>query len=168
LRTNYLKQFRFHLENNVMNTNAATIPNYEPRNDDGSEVAVYKAQGREDARADHEGREPRLIATESDIHDLEWEFRCTRRDPYASPGCSGHKNPSARQGHYLYAKTERDAVIEMRKDFPRDIDGFDVERTGKVRYACPSCNHKEHAHATSCPSYGEVVPAAPRASRGAS
>jgi hypothetical protein len=116
-----------------MNTNTATLPNYEPRNEDGTEVAVYKAQGREDARASREGRVPRLIRDAHDIRDVEWEYRCTRRDPYASPHCKGHTDPTARQGHYLYAKTDREAIVAMREDFPRDIDGFDVEKTGKVR-----------------------------------
>ena len=36
-----------------------------------SEIAIYEAQGREDARALAEGREPRLISRMEDIKDLE-------------------------------------------------------------------------------------------------
>lgn len=48
------------------------------------------------------------------------EYRCTRPDLYDSPGCTGHKNPSARQGHYVNAESLDDALAQMKKKFPSD------------------------------------------------
>ncbi len=56
-----------------------------------------------------------------------FEFRCTRRDPYDDPGCPGHKNPSARQGYYLRDASAENALARMRKKFPHDRLGFDVQ-----------------------------------------
>jgi hypothetical protein len=54
------------------------------------------------------------------------QYRCTRRDPYG-PGCPGYADPSARQGHYLYAVSEEEAVKEMEHRFPNDNQGFDIQ-----------------------------------------
>lgn len=55
------------------------------------------------------------------------EYRCTRRSPYADPGCFGHKDLSARQGYYVVARSAEDALARMREAFPADRDGFDVQ-----------------------------------------
>jgi hypothetical protein len=54
------------------------------------------------------------------------EWRCTRRSPY-HPGCAGHTDLSAREGHYIRAATAEEAKQEMRKRWPADVDGFDVQ-----------------------------------------
>jgi len=58
-------------------------------------------------------------------------WRCTRNWPYRdSP--TGKHNLGARQGFYLEAKNEKDALRQMAKRFPADIqvseDPFTVKR----------------------------------------
>lgn len=47
------------------------------------------------------------------------EYRCTRGSLYRHP-CFGHDDLTARQGHYVVAKDEIDAILEMRRMFPHD------------------------------------------------
>lgn len=51
------------------------------------------------------------------------EFRCTRNSPYLHD-CLGHDDIKSRQGYYVIAKTEEDALRVMARDFPKDIAGF--------------------------------------------
>lgn len=55
------------------------------------------------------------------------EFRCTRRRPYSNPYCLGHTDTRFRQGYYIEASSARAAEREMRRDFPDDLEGFDIE-----------------------------------------
>jgi hypothetical protein len=55
------------------------------------------------------------------------EYRCTRRSPYSNPNCPGHTDTRCRQGYYIEAPTAYDALREMRRDFPHDPLGFDIE-----------------------------------------
>jgi len=51
------------------------------------------------------------------------EFRCTRNQPYP------RGTPvESRQGYYIRAPNERAALEEMRRDFPRDWEGFTCDR----------------------------------------
>lgn len=50
------------------------------------------------------------------------EYRCTRADLYRHR-CLGQKDLSQRQGHYIVAKDEIDAILEMRRAFPLEV-GF--------------------------------------------
>lgn len=59
------------------------------------------------------------------------QFRCTRPDAYG-PGCPGHTDPSARNGHYITAADPEEAREKMKSRFPED-SRFDVEPWGNVR-----------------------------------
>jgi hypothetical protein len=50
------------------------------------------------------------------------EYRCTRNRIYESPGCPGHTQLEARQGHYIQADSEADALIAMWESFPDDVE----------------------------------------------
>lgn len=54
------------------------------------------------------------------------EYRCTRNSPYGYTA-QGHKDLSARQGHYINATSEKEAIREMMKRFPHDMMGFTVQ-----------------------------------------
>lgn len=54
------------------------------------------------------------------------EYRCTRRTPYG-PKTPGFKNLSARQGYYIRAETEQEALTRMREKFPNDALEFDAQ-----------------------------------------
>lgn len=41
------------------------------------------------------------------------EFRITLPELYDEPTCSGHNNPSGRQGHYIEADNAEDAVVKL-------------------------------------------------------
>lgn len=51
------------------------------------------------------------------------EYRCTRNSPYGY-NTPGHKDLSSRQGHYIKAFTEKEAIREMMRRFPDDMMGF--------------------------------------------
>lgn len=54
------------------------------------------------------------------------EYRCTRRRPYPK-GTPGFTDPGARQGYYIRAESESEALAKMHDKFPREaVDGFDV------------------------------------------
>lgn len=53
------------------------------------------------------------------------EYRLTRPWQYRNPNCPGHKDKSARQGYYIRANTAKEAVDEMRLEFPHE--SFDVQ-----------------------------------------
>jgi hypothetical protein len=58
------------------------------------------------------------------------EFRCTRNAPYANPECLGHAALRCRQGYYIQAENEHEALREMVKQFPSEQDnmhGFTAE-----------------------------------------
>lgn len=46
-----------------------------------------------------------------------FEFRCTRPELYG-PGCPGHLDVTARNGHYIRAKTAADAIAQMNVQYP--------------------------------------------------
>lgn len=48
------------------------------------------------------------------------EYRCTRDFPYGN-GTPGFKNVKARQGHYIVAKDENEALAIMVERFPLDV-----------------------------------------------
>lgn len=55
-------------------------------------------------------------------------YRCTRRKPYESPGCPGHMDKSARQGHYIEAESRDEAIQKMAKQYPDEVvPGFDIQ-----------------------------------------
>jgi hypothetical protein len=54
------------------------------------------------------------------------EYRMTRNSQYTNPKCAGHKDLSARDGHYIKATTPDDAVREMRTRYPDD-QGFTIQ-----------------------------------------
>ena len=51
-------------------------------------------------------------------------YRCTRPEVY-DPGCPGHTDPTARQGYYIEADSERAALFRMHEKFPEDTK-FDI------------------------------------------
>lgn len=53
------------------------------------------------------------------------EYRCTRNSPYGY-GCPGFKDLASRQGHYINATSEKEAIQIMMKQFPNDMMGFTV------------------------------------------
>lgn len=55
------------------------------------------------------------------------QFRCTRRKPYP-PGTPGNTDLSARQGYYIDAPDQEDAVKQMTAKFPGEA--FDVQLWG--------------------------------------
>jgi hypothetical protein len=55
------------------------------------------------------------------------EYRLTRNEPYLNPKCFGHTDLEARQGYYLKAETETNAIAQMSQMFPHDTAGFTVE-----------------------------------------
>ena len=48
------------------------------------------------------------------------EYRCTRFRPYAAEGCLGYDDPSQRNGDYIVAADEFDALIIMSKKYDDD------------------------------------------------
>jgi len=56
------------------------------------------------------------------------EFRCTRNAMYDAPGCPGHNDFTARQGHYFHTETVMGAAIGMIASFPKEItQGFTIQ-----------------------------------------
>lgn len=47
------------------------------------------------------------------------EYRCTRSDLY-SHNCIGRDDLTARQGHYVVARSEEEALEEMRRRHPAE------------------------------------------------
>lgn len=70
------------------------------------------------------------------------EFRCTRRSPYSNPNCPGHTDTRCRQGHYIEAPSAYEALRQMRRDFPRDPLGFDIEPVPHDDTQCPMCKQE--------------------------
>lgn len=64
------------------------------------------------------------------------EYRCTRNQPYLNPKCFGHTDLEARQGYYLKAESEEDAIALMEQQFPCDTAGFTAHRW---KIDCPVC-----------------------------
>lgn len=52
------------------------------------------------------------------------EYRVTRPELYP-PGSPGHENPAGRQGHYVLAHSEEEALESVRERFPGEA--LDVE-----------------------------------------
>lgn len=52
------------------------------------------------------------------------EYRCTRNQPYQGVACPGNLNVYARQGYYIRANSEQEALKIMHKNFPGDWCGF--------------------------------------------
>jgi len=53
-------------------------------------------------------------------------YRCTRNAPYQQPG-SGSSDPTARQGYFISAQDETQAIAQMADRFPHEItQGFSV------------------------------------------
>lgn len=56
------------------------------------------------------------------------QYRCTRNALYLHD-CIGKKNLSARQGYYIKAKSEDEAIKIMEQRFPSEAQaGFTVEK----------------------------------------
>lgn len=53
-------------------------------------------------------------------------YRCTRNQPYGK-GTPGLTDKKARQGHYIEANSEKEALEKMEKLFPDDTQGFTVD-----------------------------------------
>jgi gluconate kinase len=54
-------------------------------------------------------------------------YRCTRNKPY-SDDVPGATRTSARQGHYIKANSVEEAIAQMEKQFPDEIEaGFTAE-----------------------------------------
>ena len=53
------------------------------------------------------------------------QYRCTRPEVYEE-GCPGHTEPGARQGHYIDALTEEEALMRMKQWFPAE-SWFDIQ-----------------------------------------
>jgi hypothetical protein len=53
----------------------------------------------------------------------EHEWRCTREAAYP-PGSLGHRDTRCRQGYYIWAVTEREALNQMAATFPSDLRSF--------------------------------------------
>ena len=53
------------------------------------------------------------------------QYRCTIPE-YYEEGCPGHTNMSARQGHYITAETETEAISQMHLNFPK-VSKIDVQ-----------------------------------------
>ena len=51
------------------------------------------------------------------------EYRCTRNSLY-SHECLGRDDVTARQGHYIRAESEQEALTLMEQKFPDDTEGF--------------------------------------------
>ncbi len=59
---------------------------------------------------------------------LKKQFRCTRNTPYVSEDeLLGKSDLSARQGYYVWADSEEDAIAQMSERFPSDNKGFTVK-----------------------------------------
>ena len=54
-------------------------------------------------------------------------YYCTRNQPYQNPRCLGHNNSEARQGYYVDATSEQEAIALMQQEFPDDTLGFTVK-----------------------------------------
>ena len=52
-------------------------------------------------------------------------YRCTRN--VYPPGTPGYTDKKSRQGHYVPAQTEAEAIQKMVEMFPNDTDGFTVD-----------------------------------------
>lgn len=68
--------------------------------------------------------------TEDDA--IEHHYRVTRPEVYASPNCPGHKDPSARQGHYTDACCPTHAARRIQERLVGDLpsivtETFDVQ-----------------------------------------
>ncbi len=56
-------------------------------------------------------------------------FRVTRDSAYG-PGSAGHNDLSAREGHYVKANSEQEALAIVRLRFPFDSGRFTVQSVG--------------------------------------
>jgi hypothetical protein len=56
------------------------------------------------------------------------EYRCTRNQPYLDPKCFGFADMAARQGYYLKAESENEALAQMAQLFPNEVSvGFTAQ-----------------------------------------
>lgn len=55
------------------------------------------------------------------------EYRCTSNAPYSNPKCFGYTDLAARQGYYIKAESEQEAIALMQQEFPDDTTGFTIE-----------------------------------------
>jgi len=49
------------------------------------------------------------------------EYRCTRFRLYQNEGCPGYTDRRSRQGYYIEATSNLQAMLQMAKEFPNDI-----------------------------------------------
>jgi hypothetical protein len=66
------------------------------------------------------------------------EYRCTRSWPYRERHCIGHNDLGSRQGHYILAESEFDAILEMVRSFPGDGGDFTSDLS-KSSVGCSRC-----------------------------
>jgi hypothetical protein len=57
------------------------------------------------------------------------EYRCTRNQPYLDPRCFGHTDLETRQGYYIKAESEQDAIAQMTELYPDDNAGFTATKS---------------------------------------
>lgn len=62
-----------------------------------------------------------------DDSSTSYQWRCTRNEMYPQ-GTIGYSDLSSRVGHYVYAYTWFDAMVQMINMFPHDVAGFTVTR----------------------------------------
>lgn len=55
------------------------------------------------------------------------EFRCTRNSPYKVLTCPGRNDLTARQGYYINAPSSWEALKDMGKRFPKDLQEYGSE-----------------------------------------
>jgi len=59
------------------------------------------------------------------------EYRCTRNEPYMH-NCLGRDDIRVRQGYYVHADSEEEALRQMALDFPKDRHGFTATPVDEV------------------------------------
>lgn len=62
----------------------------------------------------------------------QYEFRVTRPDAYLAPGCPGHADPSARQGHYTETCCATHAARKVGVRLERTREPLDVQLWGII------------------------------------
>ena len=70
---------------------------------------------------------------------ITFEWRCTRNVFYRNKNCMGHDDFSTRQGYYIRADTEVEALMQMVRQFPQDVidqsavNAFTVDKWREIK-----------------------------------
>ncbi len=72
------------------------------------------------------------------------EYRCTRNQPYLNLNCFGYTDLESRQGYYIKAESEQDAIAQMAQLYPDDDAGFTAHLWKEISVPeevidCPRC-----------------------------